>query len=63
MTEKKYIDEKRVSEITGLALATLRNDRSTQRRIPYIKFGRAVRYDLEDVIHFMESHKIGTEVI
>jgi hypothetical protein len=58
MIEKKYINEKLVSEITGLALATLRNDRSTKRRIPYIKVGSAVRYSLEDVVEFMESHKI-----
>jgi hypothetical protein len=61
MAEMKYINEKRVSEITGLALPTLRNDRSTQRRIPFVKIGRAVRYSLEDVIHFMESHKIRTD--
>jgi predicted DNA-binding transcriptional regulator AlpA len=58
MNEKKYINERKVSEITGLALPTLRNDRSTRRRIPYIKIGRAVRYSLDDVIGFMECRKI-----
>ncbi len=58
MTGKRYIDEKKVSEITGIALPTLRNDRATKRRIPYLKIGRSVRYDLEEVIQFMESHKI-----
>jgi hypothetical protein len=58
MTEKRYINEKLISEITGFALATLRNDRATNRRIPYIKVGSAVRYSLEDVVAFMESHKI-----
>lgn len=63
MLEKKYINEKKVSEITGLALPTLRNDRSTTRRIPYIKIGRSVRYDLQDVIAFMESHKIQGQAV
>jgi predicted DNA-binding transcriptional regulator AlpA len=63
MAEKKYIDERKVSEITGLALPTLRNDRSTQRRIPYIKIGRSVRYSLDDVIAFMESHKIQSQAM
>lgn len=58
MTGKKYVNERQVSAMTGLALPTLRNDRSTQRRIPYVKVGRAVRYDLDDVIAFMESCKI-----
>ena len=54
----RYINEKEVSSITGLALSTLRNDRATLRRIPYCKVGRSVRYLMDDVINFMESKKI-----
>lgn len=54
----KYINEKQVMEITGIGLQTLRNDRSTQRRLSYIKIGRSVRYLLDDVVKFMESHRI-----
>lgn len=54
----KYVKEKSVSEITGRALSTLRNDRHLQRGIPYIKIGRSVRYALQDVIEFMETRKI-----
>jgi len=57
----KYIDEKVVSEITGRALPTLRNDRHNRRGLPYSKFGRSVRYSLEDVVDFMESKKIVPE--
>ena len=57
----KYIDEKVVSKITGRALPTLRNDRHNRRGLPYSKFGRSVRYDLSDVIEFMESRKIVPE--
>lgn len=60
MVERKYIDEKEVSRITGLALPTLRNDRCTKRRLAYIKIGRSVRYSLEDVVQFMESHRIAS---
>ena len=56
-----YINENQVSEITGRALSTLRNERSKGLGIPYIKLGRSVRYDLQDVIEFMEAHKIRTE--
>jgi len=58
MTDTIYVNEKKVSEITGLALPTLRNDRSTKRRLPYIKVGKSVRYSLRDVIDFMERHRI-----
>ena len=57
----QYVDEKIVSEITGRALPTLRNDRHNRRGIPYYKIGRSVRYALSDVIAFMESNKIVPE--
>ena len=57
----QYVNEKKVSEITGRALPTLRNDRHTRRGIPYCKIGRSVRYALSDVIFYMESRKIVPE--
>jgi predicted DNA-binding transcriptional regulator AlpA len=60
-TKIQYINENQVSEITKMALSTLRNNRSKGLGIPYIKLGRSVRYDLQDVIEFMEAHKIRTE--
>ena len=63
MKEIQYIDEKEVSRITRFALPTLRNDRHRGRGIPYCKIGRSVRYRLDDVYDFMESHKIQTEGI
>jgi len=59
--EKQYIDEKQVSEMTGRALQTLRNDRHRGRGFPYVKLFRSIRYDVEDIISFMESRKIQTE--
>lgn len=59
--EKQYIIEEKVSDMTGIALSTLRNDRLYKRRIPYYKIGRSVRYDQADVITFMESCKIKTK--
>jgi hypothetical protein len=58
--EPKYLTEAQVAEITGRALSTLRNERFCRCGIPYIKIGRSVRYSLEDVVQFMESHKIST---
>lgn len=61
--EKRYLTEKEVAAITGLSLSTLRNDRSTQRRFPYVKYGRSVRYSREDIINYMEGHKIKTDAV
>lgn len=56
-----YLSEKEVSQITGIAKQTLSNKRSMRRGIPYIKVGRLVRYNMNDVVEFMESRKIHTE--
>ena len=58
---KRYVDEKEASRITSISLSTLRNQRYLGKGIPHIKIGRAVRYSLEDVVAFMESHKISTD--
>ena len=56
----RYLNEVQVSDMTGRALSTLRNERARNEGIPYIKIGRSVRYDLIDVIGFMDAHKIMT---
>ena len=58
-----YLTEVQVSEITGFALSTLRNKRFERKGIQYSKIGRSVRYNLYDVVDYMESHKILTENI
>ncbi len=57
-TAPQYVTEVEVSKITGMALSTLRNDRWKSRGIPYCKIGKAVRYDLVDVIGFMNARKV-----
>lgn len=57
----KYMNEKEASNLTGLALPTLRNHRSKGCGLPYIKIGRAVRYSFRDIIEYFEGHKINPE--
>jgi predicted DNA-binding transcriptional regulator AlpA len=59
MTE--FIKEEAVAKIIGVAVQTLRNWRCQQRGPAYIKAGRAVRYDLEDICAFMQRKKIDPE--
>ena len=58
----QYLTEKEVSQMTRRALSTLRNERAAGRGIPYIKVGRSVRYDLKDVVEFMDQRKVRTNV-
>ncbi len=59
--EAKWIDERRVSELTGIAVQTLRNWRMLGRGFPYSKVGRSIRYSIIDVQQYMEEAKVKTE--
>jgi hypothetical protein len=62
LLKKPYLNEKETAELTGRALSTLRNDRHLRRGLPYLKIGRrAIRYKLEDILAFMENHRITFE--
>lgn len=52
-----YLTERQVSELTGRALQTLRNDRFRGRGFPYVKMGKSVRYKLIDVLSAMENYQ------
>lgn len=58
--EIRYLNEKKVSMITGKAISTLRNERSRRTGIPYIKAGGKVLYNLQDIIEYMNAHRIDT---
>ena len=57
---KKYLNEKELSEMTGRALQTLRNDRSKGRGFPYLKLGKKILYNEEVVISIMEKCNVKT---
>jgi predicted DNA-binding transcriptional regulator AlpA len=58
IVENKYLNEREVSQLTGLALSSLRNHRHLGKGIRYSKIYRSVRYSMKDVIEFMEAGKV-----
>jgi hypothetical protein len=56
--KKRFLNEREVSEFTGKALSTLRNDRAAGIGIRFGKDGRRVFYDLADVEDYMLHRKI-----
>ncbi|MBU2511697.1 helix-turn-helix domain-containing protein [bacterium] len=56
----KYLNDKQVARMTGKAVQSLRNERSKRIGIPFIRMGGAVRYDIQDVIKYMEERRIET---
>lgn len=62
MQSIRFLNENEVSVMTGLSVQTLRNWRFQHKGIPYCKAGtRAIRYNLNDVLNFMESNKVSHE--
>jgi len=47
-----------VSAITGLSVETLAQWRSQKRKLPYLKIGRAVRYDSADVDAYLRGCRV-----
>ena len=60
--KETYLTEKETAAITKEALATLRNNRSLRRGLPYLKVGRrSIRYRLSDVVAYLEARRIVPE--
>ena len=56
---RRYLTPLEVEELTGIKCATLAKARSWKTlKIPFIRVGRSIRYDLADVEKFMAAHRI-----
>jgi len=55
--EKRYYNTKEISEMLGFNAGTIRNWVS-QRRIPFTKFGRTVRFNTDDIEEWLKKNKI-----
>lgn len=53
------VNEHEAAAFLGLSVDTLRKDRQHNRRIPFFKIGRAVRYDLHRVREALASMECG----
>ena len=61
LNEIQLLTERQTSEITGIPLATLRNDRFRRQGLPYVKKSKSIRYRAADIAEFIESHTIRPE--
>jgi hypothetical protein len=51
-----FLTEQQVADRQGRSVRTLQAERLKGGGIPYIKFGRIVRYRLADIVAFEEAH-------
>jgi len=51
------IDKPKAAEILGISLFTI-NTWVSQKKIPFIKLGRRVLFDLDELAKFIKSHSV-----
>jgi hypothetical protein len=54
----QVIDEHAAAKILSKSVQTLRNERHLRKGCPYLKMGRSVRYRVNDLLDFLEKHRI-----
>ncbi|CAJ1504202.1 helix-turn-helix transcriptional regulator [[Mycobacterium] holstebronense] len=57
-TVPRLLTEAQVSEMTGLPVASLKTERCRGLGLPYVKFGRRVRYRADDVAAYIAANTI-----
>jgi len=58
--DQQYLNEVDVARMTSFSIYTLRNWRFVRKGPRFLKIGRSVRYQLDDVLKFMNAVKIET---
>ena len=58
MSKQAYLTPRQVSEMTGISLDTLARWRCRKQRVPYLKIGRAVRYERTEVLAYLEQCRV-----
>jgi hypothetical protein len=57
----QVIDEYEAAKILSKSVQTLRNERYLRKGCSYVKMGRSVRYRVDDLLDYLEKHRITPE--
>lgn len=55
----RLLTQKEAAELTRMSEKWLERDRWVERRIPYVKIGRAIRYRAEDIAAYIDANVQG----
>jgi hypothetical protein len=59
--ENLAVRDVKAAKICCVAVQTLRNWRCQRKGPPYIKIGRSVRYRVNDLLDYLENHRVDPE--
>lgn len=57
----RYLSEKATAQMLDTTTKRLQQDRFYRKGLPYVKFGKSVRYSLQDVVAYLEGCKVRHE--
>ncbi|BBX35747.1 hypothetical protein MMAG44476_11099 [Mycolicibacterium mageritense DSM 44476 = CIP 104973] len=57
----KLLTPKELADILGVSQETLAQNRYLGQGVPYIKVGKRVRYQLNDVIAYLEANRVSND--
>jgi broad-specificity NMP kinase len=58
MCDNKWLTEIEVAEMLSCSRSKLRNDRCRRRGLPYYKINNSIRYEMTDIIAYMEERRV-----
>jgi excisionase family DNA binding protein len=56
--EKSFLTKKELSLMLGISIFTLDSWVSERREIPFVKMGKRVMFDLNDIVEWIKCHKM-----
>jgi excisionase family DNA binding protein len=54
----EFLDPRAVADLLGVTKRTLQNWRDDRAELPFLRMGRAVRYDAADVAAYLERARV-----
>ena len=54
----EWLNEKDVAILIGVSVYTLRQHRHKGIGLPYVKYGKSVRYSIADIVEYLKSKTI-----
>jgi hypothetical protein len=61
MIQPLALNERQAAKLIGRSVQTLRNWRCQGREIPYVRQGRSISYLYDDIVAWLDSHRIDPE--
>ena len=60
--KQRLINIRELAGYTGFSLSALYSMVS-QKRIPYVKIGHSIRFDLQEIDEFIKKHSVGVDKV